>query len=87
MKHDRILIEDFGLLSLSLKAKYTWSNGQLLTSRYGIHHRYLLYFLDYYYVEVSFNNNDNTIESIEPFNDTIYLEAYLNDICIENLLQ
>lgn len=76
----------FNNLSLTNKSNFLWSEGEHLFTR--VEHGYLikLYALYGFFVEVKYSPPDMHIEKITVLDSNQYLEKYLSDINLPQIL-
>jgi hypothetical protein len=75
---------EFIKLSLKERALYV-RQGMLIAGREHYNQKMLLYRLDNFYVEVTYDCNEQVITQLRPFNNTRLLEPYLEDISLTDL--
>jgi hypothetical protein len=63
-----------------------WQKGVYLTERVEGFHKFILYQLDDFYIEVTHHTHFNVILKVTSFSDTKQLDAYLAGIDISDLL-
>ena len=62
-----------------------WDKGVFIADRRDNECMYLLYQIDSFYVEVSYDDTHNTIRKFRSFSSVTQLEPYLNNIDINEL--
>lgn len=81
-----VSIDKFNKLSLDEKAWYIWNGATLLHVREDKTHRYNLFYMNNYYIELLYSIDDNEIDKIRAFFSDSFLTPYLQTINIEDLM-
>lgn len=81
-----VTIDNFNRLTLDEKAWHIWSSATFLHVREDRKHRYNLFEMNGYYVELLYNIEDNDIDKIRAFYSTSFLAPYLDTIAVEDLM-
>lgn len=79
------MICDFIKLSYHDRASETWERGIFITDRINDTHKFLLFSLDDFFVEVVYCNQGYKIEDVKAFNSTKLIELYLENINIGDI--
>jgi hypothetical protein len=75
---------DFIKLSLTERA-FLVQQGMLIAGRQHSNQKMLLYWLNDFYVEVTYDCKEQIITRLRPFNNTRLLEPYIDDISLTDL--
>ena len=81
-----VSIDKFNKLSLDEKAWYIWNGAVFLHVHEDKKFRYNLFYMNNYYVELLYNNENNEIEKIRAFFSDSFLSPYLENIDIKELI-
>lgn len=73
-------IYDFLALSETEQYEYTWNHATFLLSRIAGVYGYHVYASQDFYIELTYNRADNTLERIRAFKNTSQLEPYLDNL-------
>jgi len=79
-----IEIYKFMTLDIDERVNHVWRFGTYLISREESGYIIDLYYLNNYYVEMFYNNVDNSIAEIKTFRSAMFLNPYLDQIDIGN---
>jgi hypothetical protein len=75
----------FNVLEEQEQTVAIWEKGVFLSERIEGFHKFMLYQLEDFYVEVTHHTHFNVIIRVSSFSDTKQLEPYLAAISIENI--
>ncbi len=81
----RMTLEEFGQLSVDEQAQQVWDHGRYPMNREGQRTTANLYAMGAFYVEVWYNQEQNSITAITCFDDVNRLNTYLNSISLDGL--
>ncbi|MFP4290065.1 MAG: hypothetical protein ACLFQ0_00465 [Cyclobacteriaceae bacterium] len=74
-------------MSLTYRAQFTWSYGQMLSTKSDLSYNYNLYQVKNYFVELVINKQNCQVEKAEAFVDTDYLMKYVDFVFLNKLLE
>ena len=81
-KSGRMKIDNFVKFAENYQIQYINQYGKYVMMRKGRRYRYILVYLEIFFVEIAYDLETRTIEYIYPFADTEYLSPYLEEITI-----
>jgi hypothetical protein len=73
-------IYEYTLMTTDQRAACLWEHGTFLDNRVEKGFKYILYSLNNFYVEVTYDSEENGILEYTPFKTTKKLEPYLDEI-------
>lgn len=79
-------LSDFILLDAEEKKVTVLHEGVLIGKRDSSHCKVFLFRMEDYYVETFCNKQNKAVEEYRVFDNTRFLQSYLNDISIDDLL-
>lgn len=85
MIHHKVNIKQFKNFPLEDRAKYAWVYGRLLRSRIEEDMHYYLYCLSNFYVEITFDDVQQEILTINAITTNTGLDRYVQDFSLDSL--